>query len=86
MQKVLRRFSEGFLQVKGFVEGGSVKGASRRYSEGRNTPFVEYDPFGVCLRYPCQCQRPLRHMPRSVKNYEAMTDNQTMNKGPRKGN
>ena len=48
-----RRFSEGFLEVacsgfyrekKGFLEGGSEKGASRRYSEGRTRPFVEHDP------------------------------------------
>ena len=41
-EKVLRRGSEKVLRR------GSKKGLSRRHLEGRNTPFQEYDPVGVC--------------------------------------
>ena len=42
----------GFNGKKGsekpLLRRGSKKGLSRRHLEGRNTPFPEYDPLGVC--------------------------------------
>ena len=32
---------------------GSKKGLSRRHLEGRNTPFLKYDPLGVHPMYVC---------------------------------
>ena len=54
-EKVLRSVARrcravGFNAKKGSEKGlrtGSKKGLSRRYLEGRNTPFLDYDPLGV---------------------------------------
>ena len=52
----LEGFLEGVLQwvlmgkrvLRRVLRRGSKKVLSRRHLEGRNTPFPEYDPLGVC--------------------------------------